>query len=157
MTTHQHIAPDPKFYRAELKSQYRDCLGWVVLEQSGRDQQGEEATLWYRLRGVYMNHASELIFSSAAIITGNRYTLSKRGETRSFHVSLQMPAVNLPGLLTTNNALFRSSSGKFNRSCIKYYADIKYGQLTGQTGITDALRVISGGSTAWPVTPVNGT
>ncbi|GLB36289.1 putative carbohydrate-binding module family 1 protein [Lyophyllum shimeji] len=39
-----------------------------------------------------------------------------------------------------------------------HYADIKYGQLSGQNGVADStLRVITGGSTIWSLTPVKGT
>jgi hypothetical protein len=40
---------------------------------------------------------------------------------------------------------------------VGHYADIKYGQLAGQNGVADVLRVITGGKTIWSVTPVKGT
>ncbi len=38
-----------------------------------------------------------------------------------------------------------------------HYADIKYGQLSGQNGVADTLQVITGGKSIWSVTPVKGT
>ncbi|KAJ3488482.1 hypothetical protein NLI96_g2834 [Meripilus lineatus] len=38
-----------------------------------------------------------------------------------------------------------------------HYADIKYGQLSGQNGVADTLQVITGGKAIWSVTPVKGT
>ena len=38
-----------------------------------------------------------------------------------------------------------------------HYADIKYGQITGQNGVADTLQVITGGKSIWSVTPVKGT
>ncbi|KAI0651724.1 hypothetical protein C8Q79DRAFT_1004989 [Trametes meyenii] len=38
-----------------------------------------------------------------------------------------------------------------------HFADIKYGQLSGQNGVADTLQVITGGKSIWSVQPAKGT
>jgi len=64
-----------------------------------------------------------------------------------FHVSLQIPTVNPPDPAYEHQIVFWEG----------HYADIKYGQITGQTGVADTLQVITGGKSIWSVTPVKGT
>ncbi|KAM5538169.1 hypothetical protein V8D89_008056 [Ganoderma adspersum] len=64
-----------------------------------------------------------------------------------FHVSLQIPMVNPPDPAYEHQIVFWEG----------HYADIKYGQLSGQNGIADTLKVITGGKSIWSVQPVKGT
>ncbi|KAF8760056.1 Microtubule binding [Rhizoctonia solani] len=82
---------------------------------------------------------SELIPQTTSSLSGHLY----------FHVSLQIPTVNPPDPNYEHQIVFWEAAG--------HYADIKYGQLAGQNGVADVLRVITGGKTIWSVTPVKGT
>ncbi|KAF8078477.1 hypothetical protein FPV67DRAFT_1663213 [Lyophyllum atratum] len=84
---------------------------------------------------------TELIPQSARSLSGNLF----------YHVSLQIPTVNPPDPAYEHQVFLQISQA------IGHYADIKYGQLSGQTGVADTLRVITGGKTIWTVTPVKGT
>ncbi|KAI0757134.1 hypothetical protein C8Q80DRAFT_1132177 [Daedaleopsis nitida] len=64
-----------------------------------------------------------------------------------FHVSLQLPTVNPPDPAYEHQIVFWES----------HFADIKYGQLSGQNGEGDTLQVITGGKSIWSVRPVKGT
>ncbi|KAL1952088.1 hypothetical protein VTO73DRAFT_1237 [Trametes versicolor] len=65
-----------------------------------------------------------------------------------FHVSLQIPTVNPPDPAYEHQIVFWES----------HFADIKYGQLSGQNGVADTLQVITGGKSIWSVQqPVKGT
>ncbi|KAL5636488.1 hypothetical protein ACGC1H_000446 [Rhizoctonia solani] len=123
---------------------------------------GEKASAWYTLGSQYKNPAtttakqgvkvkisansiwnggtmlrSELIPQTTASLSGHLY----------YHVSLQIPTVNPPNPNFEHQIVFWEG----------HYADIKYGQLSGQNGVADVLRVITGGQTIWSVTPVKGT
>ncbi|CEL63803.1 hypothetical protein RSOLAG1IB_05567 [Rhizoctonia solani AG-1 IB] len=90
---------------------------------------------WSNQVGAYQT--SELIPQTTASLSGHLY----------FHVSLQIPTVNPPDPNYEHQIVFWEG----------HYADIKYGQLAGQNGVADVLRVITGGKTIWSVTPVKGT
>ncbi|KAH9857906.1 hypothetical protein C2E23DRAFT_153161 [Lenzites betulinus] len=64
-----------------------------------------------------------------------------------FHVSLQIPTVNPPDPAYEHQIVFWEG----------HFADIKYGQLSGQNGVADTLQVITGGKSIWSVQPVKGT
>ncbi|QRV73135.1 glycoside hydrolase family 131 protein [Ceratobasidium sp. AG-Ba] len=123
---------------------------------------GEKASSWYTLGSQYKNPAtttakqgvkvkitansiwnggtmlrSELIPQTTASLSGHLY----------YHVSLQIPTVNAPDPNYEHQIVFWEG----------HYADIKYGQLSGQNGVADVLRVITGGKTIWSVTPTKGT
>ncbi|KAG9095884.1 hypothetical protein FS749_009555 [Ceratobasidium sp. UAMH 11750] len=83
------------------------------------------------------DYRSELIPQTTASLSGHLY----------YHVSLQIPTVNPPDPNYEHQIVFWEG----------HYADIKYGQLSGQNGVADVLRVITGGKTIWSVTPVKGT
>ncbi|CUA67774.1 hypothetical protein RSOLAG22IIIB_03201 [Rhizoctonia solani] len=146
---------------------------------------GETASSWYTLGSQYKNPAtttakqgvkvkinansiwnggtmlrSELIPQTKASLSGHLY----------FHVSLQIPTVNPPNpnfehqvrlmLVTHINVSLYETHSRNDFQIVfweGHYADIKYGQLAGQNGVADVLRVITGGQTIWSVTPVKGT
>ncbi|GAB1519614.1 hypothetical protein RhiTH_002682 [Rhizoctonia solani] len=140
---------------------------------------GEKASSWYTLGSQYKNPAtttakqgvkvkinansiwnggtmlrSELIPQTTSSLSGHLLVLAtpSKSETdsrflRYFHVSLQIPTVNPPDPNYEHQIVFWEG----------HYADIKYGQLAGQNGVADVLRVITGGKTIWSVTPVKGT
>ncbi|KAL4243138.1 Glycoside hydrolase 131 catalytic N-terminal domain-containing protein [Abortiporus biennis] len=80
---------------------------------------------------------TELLPQTTNALTGHLY----------FHVSLQIPTVNPPDPAYEHQIVFWE----------EHYADIKYGQLSGQSGVADTLQVITGGQSIWSVTPVKGT
>ncbi|TFK76965.1 hypothetical protein BDN72DRAFT_953462 [Pluteus cervinus] len=102
---------------------------------------------------------TELIPQSSRSLSGNLY----------FHVSLQIPTVNPPNPAYEHQASSRSLSyfGKVCLQCLVsifvfqyfpgHFADIKYGQLSGQNGVADTLQVITGGRSIWSTQPVKGT
>ncbi|KII93236.1 hypothetical protein PLICRDRAFT_35426 [Plicaturopsis crispa FD-325 SS-3] len=122
---------------------------------------GETASSWLTLGSDYKNPASsdvqgvkvklnatstwnsgpmlrtELIPQTTSSLTGNLF----------FHVSLQIPTVNPPDPAYEHQIVFWE----------EHFADIKYGQLSGQDGVADTLQVITGGKSIWSVTPVKGT
>ncbi|PBL00739.1 hypothetical protein ARMGADRAFT_1006864 [Armillaria gallica] len=146
-----------------------DFNKWSWSNQVGQYQtyiygnlKGETASTWLELGSTYMNPATagekqgvkvkltasslwnsgpmlrtELLPQTSNSLTGNLY----------FHVSLQIPATNSPNPAYEHQIVFWEG----------HYADIKYGQLSGQNGVADTLQVITGGKSIWSVTPVKGT
>ncbi|KAI0662701.1 hypothetical protein C8Q70DRAFT_576666 [Cubamyces menziesii] len=123
---------------------------------------GETASLWLTLGSQYKNPATtgetqgvkvkinasstwnggpmlrtELLPQTTNSLSGHMY----------FHVSLQIPTVNPPDPAYEHQIVFWEG----------HYADIKYGQLSGQNGVADTLQVITGGKSIWSVQPVKGT
>ncbi|KAG9128526.1 hypothetical protein FRC07_005893 [Ceratobasidium sp. 392] len=115
---------------------------------------GEKASSWYTLGSQYKNPATTGQKQGVKVkITGNsvwnggtmlrqdfrselipQTTASLSGHLY-FHVSLQIPTINPPDPAYEH----------------------QYGQLSGQNGVADTLRVITGGKTIWSVTPTKGT
>ncbi|KAF8898596.1 hypothetical protein BD779DRAFT_1484708 [Infundibulicybe gibba] len=123
---------------------------------------GEKASSWVTLGSQYKNPATtaekqgvkikltststwnggpmlrtELLPQTTQSLSGNLF----------YHVSLQIPTVNPPNPAYEHQIVFWEG----------HYADIKYGQLSGQNGVADTLQVITGGKSIWSVTPVKGT
>jgi len=127
------------------------------------NQNGQTASSWYTLGSQFMNPASnatekqgvkvkitsqsvwnggtmlrsELLPQTTATLSGNMF----------YHVSLQIPTTNAPDPNFEHQIVFWE----------EHFADIKYGQLSGQNGVADTLQVITGGKSIWSVTPVKGT
>lgn len=80
---------------------------------------------------------TELIPQSSRSLSGNLF----------FHVSLQIPTVNPPDPAYEHQIVFWEG----------HFADIKYGQLSGQNGVGNTLQVITGGKSIWSVQPIKGT
>ncbi|KDQ63766.1 hypothetical protein JAAARDRAFT_390496 [Jaapia argillacea MUCL 33604] len=124
--------------------------------------QGETASSWLTLGSTYKNPSTtaekqgvkvkinstsiwnggdmlrtEILPQTTNALTGHLY----------FHVSLQIPTVNPPNPAYEHQIVFWE----------EHTADIKYGTLSGQTGVSDTLQLITGGASVWSVTPIKGT
>ncbi|KAI0735314.1 hypothetical protein C8Q76DRAFT_610363 [Earliella scabrosa] len=123
---------------------------------------GEKASSWLTLGSGYKNPATSGAKQGVKVKINGQSTWNGGPMLRTelipqttkslsghlfFHVSLQIPTVNAPDPAYEHQIVFWEG----------HFADIKYGQLSGQNGVADTLQVITGGKSIWSVQPVKGT